>query len=160
MFHERIKIFAVLSALLTYVRTGEGYQLANTTRLDAVRPQKKFRASLVSMANFSSVFFGITPQGGTDSRQSAYAIVNPSSSDAAKIDLVALDSRGNTACATSLTIPPLNRISKFASELLFPCNAPGIGSVIISSTLPIAVGALEVSFPEGKFSDSLVVPID
>jgi len=95
----------------------------------------------------------------TDKRESAYALVNPSSTQTATVELVALDTVGRIVDQNTLKIPPLARISKFLFELLnlgkVFIQAPQRpafyhGSVRFRSDIPIAVAGLNVLSPEGK----------
>ncbi|MGI8782750.1 MAG: hypothetical protein ACR2L2_03750 [Acidobacteriota bacterium] len=95
----------------------------------------------------------------TDKRESAYALVNPSATQTATIELDAYNSSGMVVDQNTLKIPPLGRISKFLFELLnlgkvfiqTPQRPTAYhGSVRFRSDIPIAVAGLNVLSPEGK----------
>jgi len=91
-------------------------------------------------------------------RRSAVAIVNPSSSQNATVEIrverpYAVFGFGN--CPIVLTLSPRQRLSKFLDEL---CGAVTGGSlppegalVTITSDVPVSVGAIDV-FPQGGFT--------
>jgi hypothetical protein len=98
-------------------------------------------------------------------RQTAVALVNPSSTDAATVRVSILDYSGQSARLGipdhfEIKIRPLERISKFfwqmaleASALTVIINPPDSfqGSVVFSSDSAFVVSALNIMFPEGKF---------
>ena len=121
----------------------------SSAQIPAVRPAREFRFPLTLNRN----------------RQTALAIVNPSSVDTVTASITVLDGSGLSA---NLGVPnrfevkigPQQRISKLVWEMVLesaPTFAPvpfpeGFqGSVIITSTTSFAVGALNIMFPEGKF---------
>ena len=121
----------------------------SSAQIPAVRPAREFRFPLTLNAN----------------RQTAMAIVNPSSVDTVTASITVLDGSGRNA---NLGIPnrfevkigPQQRISEFVWEMVLeatPTFAPvpfpeGFqGSVIVSSTADFALGALNIMFPEWKF---------
>ena len=98
----------------------------------AVRPATEFRARAIS-----SVF-----------RQSAFALVNPSESESARVSLEILSNfSGETIGAAEIEIPPLNRLAKFTRELV-PLPIHHSGFIRISSEIPIAVGGLVMIKPD------------
>jgi hypothetical protein len=121
----------------------------SSAQIPTVRPAREFRFPLTLNRN----------------RQTAMAIVNPSSVDTVTVSITVLDGSGSNP---NLGIPnrfdvkigPQQRISKFVWEMVLeatPTFAPvpfpeGFqGSVIVSSTADFALGALNIMFPEGKF---------
>ncbi|HEV8129818.1 MAG TPA: hypothetical protein VGQ81_01085 [Acidobacteriota bacterium] len=98
----------------------------------------------------------------TPNRQTAIALVNPQSGGPATVTLQLLGSDGQVVVggAVSTQVPPQGRVAQFLRRF-FECDicmaaptfAPGPmfhGSLKITSDIPIAVGALNVIFPEGK----------
>jgi hypothetical protein len=98
-------------------------------------------------------------------RQTAVALINPSSTDAATVDVSILDQSGKNAQLGVpghfvVTLRPLERISKFLwqmaleqSPLTILVSPPDSfqGSVIFSAASPFVVSALNIMYPEGKF---------
>ncbi len=121
----------------------------SSAQIPAVRPAQEFRFPLTLNRN----------------RQTALAIVNPSAVDTVTATVTVLDGSGASANlgipnSFDVKIGPLQRISKFVWEMVLeatPTFAPvpfpeGFqGSVMVSATAPVAVGALHIMFPEGKF---------
>jgi hypothetical protein len=98
--------------------------------------------------------FGTAVILGQEGRYSALSIVNPSNSAIANVRFQVFDSSGQTAGEAVASVPPLNRLSKFVGELVNVSFAPALGfrgSIRVSSNIPIAVAALDVSVPDGKF---------
>lgn len=120
----------------------------------ALHPSKAFRLPTV-----------VTPQ-----RQAAFSIVNPSSDQEAHVRIRFYTSDGVMLGEAGLTVLPLHRTSRFAAELAsLPPGVIGVpwtlperyyGSVLITSDVPIVVGALQVLLPEGKFVSASVSPVD
>jgi hypothetical protein len=121
----------------------------SSAQIPAVSPAREFRFPLTLNRN----------------RQTALAIVNPSSVDTMIAIITVLDASGLNA---NLGVPnrfevkigPQQRTSKLVWEMLLesaPTFAPVPfpesfqGSVIVTSTTSFAVGALNIMFPEGKF---------
>jgi hypothetical protein len=145
------------SSLITLVRlANDGFQIVNTTSLQAVIPAKKFRSTFSNSSRFRAPVLGYFPPVDNDPRQTAFALVNPSATESVQVQLTVLDSKGNSVCSSSIIIPQLNRVSKFITELLQNCALPNQGSLLISSDSLIAVGALDVFFPEGRI---LMIPV-
>jgi len=85
-------------------------------------------------------------------RKSAYAIVNPSTSQTATIFLSLLDSGGHFVASGSVQIPPQGRLSRFLHEFLPDAPSDFMGSLRITSAIPIAFGGVNILYPEGKFT--------
>jgi hypothetical protein len=120
----------------------------SSAQIPAVRPSREFRFPLTLNRN----------------RQTALAVVNPTS-EAVTVGVTVLDGSGSNASfgvpnRFDVKIGPQQRISKFVWEMVLE-SAPTLvpvpfpdgfqGSVIVASMTPIAVGALNIMFPEGKF---------
>jgi hypothetical protein len=103
-------------------------------------------------------------------RQTAVALINPSSSEPATVKVSILDSQGESAQlgvpnSFEVRVGPLERISKFVWELanaqLPQASAPSPppsfqGSLLFSSDVPFVASGLQIMFPEGKF---VAVPV-
>jgi hypothetical protein len=147
--------------LQTFMRaSGGGFQLVNSTQLNAVKPARRFHSTIANVSRFRSSVFGLAPVTEPDLRQTAFAIVNPSPNQTATVNLTTLDPKGTLACSTSLTISPQNRLARFGTEIFAPCQVPALGSIEITSDLPIALGAVDVFFPEGRFSSVRVTAVE
>ncbi|MBI4445493.1 MAG: hypothetical protein HY645_06230 [Acidobacteria bacterium] len=83
-------------------------------------------------------------------RRSAYAFLNPSPVQTAHVFLSLLDSSGNLAASKSFEIRPQARIAKFVAELFSNIPSSFTGSLRVTADIPVAAGALQVLFPEGK----------
>ena len=124
-------------------------QKLSSAQIPAVRPAREFRFPVTLNRN----------------RQTALALVNPSSVDSLTATVTVLDGVGGNPNfglpnRFDLKIGPQQRISKFLWEMAVestPTFAPvpfpeGFqGSVIVSSNSPFAASALHIMFPEGKF---------
>src|SRR5262249_44802502 len=98
-------------------------------------------------------------------RQTAVALINPSSANTVTVKVSILDSAGQSARLEvpnqfEIKIRPLERISKFVWQMAFEQSSltslPGPpdsfqGSVVFSSDLPFVTSGLHIMFPEGKF---------
>ncbi|HEY3131002.1 MAG TPA: hypothetical protein VGL91_16225 [Acidobacteriota bacterium] len=95
-------------------------------------------------------------------RQSGYAFVNPSPTDTVDVFLSLLDSTGKLVASGNLKILPQARISKLLSELVSspPSDFMGTLRVTIANGPLIGVGALNILFPEGKFLELPVTPVN
>ena len=127
--------------LLLQERSAAGNRIVSATSIPAVAPAKGFLAPALS----------------TTENSSAYAIVNPSETETAnltlKVETIGPNTKG-LVCQRALSILPHTRVSKFLDELVTNCQLPEDsrrGTLTITSDIPIAVGALNVFFPEGKF---------
>lgn len=85
-------------------------------------------------------------------RQGAYAILNPSATSTATVFLSLLDFSGKLVAASTIEIPPQGRTSRFLSEYLPGAPADFMGSLRITSNIPVVAAALNVLVPEGKFT--------
>jgi len=121
----------------------------SSAQIAAVKPAREFKMPLTINPN----------------RQTAVALINPSSADTVTVKVSILDSTGQGAqLAVSnsfeIRIPPLERISKYGwqmaseqSRLLSRATPPDSfqGSLVFSSDWPFVVGGLHIMYPEGKF---------
>ena len=125
----------------------------STVQVRAVQPAREFRAQ--AMITFN--------------RHSAFAIVNPSPTQTAVVDLTILDSSGENLDGNQFAIQPQGRISELLWKLLIhgkifitrPRPPDDFeGSVRLTSSIPIAVAGLHVLLPEAKFLNLPVETID
>lgn len=126
----------------------------SSAQVTAVTPAQKFQL----------------PVTVTRYRQTALALVNPSAAETASVTLSILDASGAPARLGApdtfqITIGPLERVSKFLWQMavehslltvIIPEPEDFRGSVIITSDKPIALAAMNIMFPEGKF---VTVPV-
>jgi hypothetical protein len=99
-------------------------------------------------------------------RQTALALVNPSTVDTIRIKITILDASGESPKLSvpdtfEISIGPMERVSKFlwqmaqeqlAVTVIIPPPEQYQGSVRLTSSSRFAVGALNIMFPEGKFA--------
>src|SRR5262245_34034009 len=103
-------------------------------------------------------------------RQTAVALINPSSSESLIVKVSILDGGGQSAQLAvpnffEITVGPLERVAKFVWQMaleqspLAVANPPSSfqGSVVFSSDLPFVASGLHIMFPEGKFATVPVV---
>jgi hypothetical protein len=120
-----------------------------STQIAAVKPAREFRLP-VTINRY---------------RQTALALVNPSATETATVRISLVDAAGNAAKlgvpdSFEIRIPPLQRVSRYLWQLALESSALTVvmptpesfqGSVTLSANTPIAVGALHLMFPQGKF---------
>ena len=84
-------------------------------------------------------------------RMSGYAIVNPSPTETATAYLSLFDPTAKFVGSATVVIPPQGRVSRTLSEFFPGATSDLMGSLRITSSVPIAAGAVHVLLPEGKF---------
>lgn len=147
-------------------------EILTSVQIPAVVPANGFRGAVI-----------ITPN-----RHTVFAIVNPSPTETAHIDVTLLDDTGKALevepagpARASYQLPPQQRLAGFTWDLVFdPCqftqasgsNCSGDGSsepplpeafhgsILISADHPIAVAGLQLLFPEGKLVNAEVTPFE
>ena len=92
-------------------------------------------------------------------RTSGYAIVNPSTTQIATAYLSLLDSRATLVGSATVVIPPQGRVSRMLSEYFPGATSDLMGSIRITASSPVAAGALNILFPEGKLVSLAVQPL-
>jgi hypothetical protein len=116
-----------------------------------VRPSTEIvtsvQTSAVSAAQKFSGFAVIRPY-----RKSGFAIVNPSTSAQATVFLSLMDLSGNLVATNTLQIGPQARVSRLVQEFLPNAPTDFMGSLRITSTIPVGFGGVNVLFPEGEFT--------
>lgn len=124
--------------------------ILTTVDIDPVRPSREFSAS-------GSI---------TTTRESGFAVVNPSDSESAAVSITAFNADGSVFDTNQIVIEPGHRLARQLFDLLIEGKAfllPPVkptdfsGEIRFSSDIPIAVGALEVLLPEGRWSNIPVV---
>ena len=92
-------------------------------------------------------------------RKSGYAIVNPSTNQTATVFLSLMDFAGRLVSSGTVQIPPQGRLSRLVQEFLSGAPSDFMGSLRITSSVPVVAGAVNVLFPEGEFTGiNLVSP--
>jgi hypothetical protein len=85
-------------------------------------------------------------------RKSGYAIVNPSTTQTATVFLSLMDFAGRLVASGTIEVAPQVRISRFIQEFLPNAPSDFMGSLRITSTVPVVFGGVNVLFPEGEFT--------
>jgi hypothetical protein len=122
----------------------------SSAQITAVKPAREFRMPMTINPN----------------RQTAVALINPSSAAPVTVKVAILDSSGQSAqlnvpSSFEITIRPLERVSKFVWEMAIEQSSLGSrptppssfqGSLIFSSDSLFVASGLQIMFPEGKFT--------
>ncbi len=85
-------------------------------------------------------------------RQSAFAIVNPSTTQTANVFLSLMDLSGKLVASGIVQIAPQARVSRFVREFLPDAPQDFIGSFRITSSVAVALGGVNVLLPDGDFT--------
>jgi hypothetical protein len=116
-----------------------------------MRPSTEILTSVQMPASAAAVkfsgFVAIQPN-----RKSGYAIVNPSTSQTATVFLSLMDSAGRFVASGTVQIPPQGRVSRFVHEFLPTAPSGFMGSLRITSTIPVGFGGVNVLYPEGEYN--------
>jgi hypothetical protein len=67
-----------------------------------------------------------------------------------------MDFAGQLVSSATLELKPQARVSQFVHELMPGAPADFMGSIRFTGTIPVAIGGVNVLFPEGKFSNNNV----
>src|SRR5262245_49486339 len=86
-------------------------------------------------------------------RKGGFALVNPSPMASAAVFLSLMDPSGNFVGSATVEVPPQGRVSRLLTEYFPNASMNFMGSLRIASSAPIAVGAVNLIFPEGKLVD-------
>jgi hypothetical protein len=105
------------------------------------------QTSAVTAAQKFSGFAVIRPY-----RKSAFAIINPSTTTEATVFLSLMDFAGHLVATNTLQIGPQARVSRLVQEFLPSAPADFMGSLRVTSTIPVGFGGANVLFPEGEFT--------
>ena len=85
-------------------------------------------------------------------RKSAYAIVNPSTTQTATVFLSLMDLAGQFVASGTVQVPPQGRLGRFVQEFLPGAPSDFMGSLRITSTSPVGFGGVNILYPEGEFT--------
>jgi len=118
-------------------------EILTTVQIASVTASKKFAGVAVIRPN----------------RTSGYAIVNPSATDSLTAFLSLFDPAARLVGSATVVIPPQARVSRMLTEFFPGATADLMGSLRVTATAPVAVGAIHVLFPEGKFVSLTVQPV-
>jgi hypothetical protein len=116
-------------------------EIVTSVQLPALDGARKFSAFTVIRPN----------------RKSAFAIVNPSTTEKATVFLSLMDPSGKFVASSTIDVPPQGRVSRFAHELLPAAPSDFMGALRITSTIPVGFGGVNVLFPGGDFTGINVV---
>lgn len=159
-FGESARIGANGDIMLTNIAEGgptfESTEIVTNIGVPAVNPTEQFFA-LGSLLLF---------EGRRILRHTAYALVNPSSTEAADVALSFSENvEGAETREANVQLQPNSRIAVFLVELFpgvvpeIPITPPRIvnitGTLRMASNAPIAVSAVDVLLPEGKLVNAL-----
>jgi len=151
----QVALIAADPAPCTALSAHPSYEMLSSTQIPAIRPALDFR-------------FPVTLG---PSIQTALVLVNPSETETVDVAIRILGDGGENArlaipSSFVVSLKPLQRVSGFLSQLaadspsisaLLPDQELFRGSLSASSTGLIAVGALNIFFPEGKFENVTVI---
>ena len=115
--------------------------ILTTVEIASVRPSTKLGVVAVIRPN----------------RTTGYAIVNPSTTESVTAFLSLMDSSAKLVGSATLTIPPQGRVNRMIYEFFPKAPADLMGSLRVTATRPVAVGAIHVLSPEGKY---VSVPVE
>src|SRR2546426_1442859 len=146
---EELTLVAAAPARCQLVCNRPSTEKSSSAQIAAIKPAREFKMPLTINPN----------------RQTAVALINPSSADTVTVKVSILDSTGQSAQLAvpnsfEIRIPPLERISKYVwqvaseqSSLLSRPTPPDSfqGSLVFSSDLPFVASGLHMMYPEGKF---------
>jgi hypothetical protein len=85
-------------------------------------------------------------------RKSAYAIVNPSTTQTATVFLSLIDLDGRLVASGTAQVPPQGRLARFVQEYLPGAPLNFMGSFRITSTIPVGFGGINMLAPDGDFT--------
>ena len=146
---EELTLVAAAPARCQLVCNRPSTEKLSSAQIAAVKPAREFKMPLTINPN----------------RQTAIALINPSSAEPVTVKVSILDSTGQSAQLSvpnsfEIRIPPLERVSKYvwqmASEqsplLVVPTPPDSFqGSLVFSSDLPFVASGVHMMYPEGKF---------
>jgi hypothetical protein len=147
---EELTLVAAAPAPCLLVCNRPSTEKLSSSQITAVKPAREFKMPMTINPN----------------RQTAVALINPSSSDPITVKVAILDSAGQSAKIGIpnqfvITVRPLERISKFVWQMALeqsplasvPSPSESFqGSLVFSSDLPFVASGLHIMFPEGKFA--------
>lgn len=114
--------------------------IVSSAVIAAVQPASKFSGFAIVRPN----------------RKGSYAILNPSTSQTATVYLSLLDLAGKFVASQTLQIPPQTRVSQLLPEFFPAWPSDFMGSMRITSNIPVGAGGMNILLPEGKFTNLVV----
>jgi len=152
---EELTLVAATPAPCFFVNNPPTTEKLSSAQIMAVKPAHEFKMPMTINPN----------------RQTAVALINPSSSDPVTVKVQILDSAGQRAQLDvpnqfEITVGPLERVSKYIWQMAFEqsslASLPGPpdsfqGALVFSSDSPFVASGLHIMFPEGKFATVPVI---
>jgi hypothetical protein len=149
LISEELTLVAAAPAPCLLVCNRPSNEKLSSAQITAVRPGLEFKMPMTINAN----------------RQTAVALINPSSGAAITVKVSILDSTGQAAKLAvpnsfEIKVGPLERISKFVWQMAAEQSSMTVvptlpesfqGSLVFSSDSPFVASGLHIMFPEGKF---------
>jgi hypothetical protein len=135
---------------IIFQRSGNPKELKSIISVPAVVPRKRFLVRSYYVHGYEG--YPIT----------SYSIVNPSKEETAVIKLHAggdIHQDTYPECKTEISLPPLQQLRKFITELVPGCTHVD-STLLVESDIPIAVAAMEVYLPEYRFVSLPVIELD
>jgi hypothetical protein len=83
-------------------------------------------------------------------RKGGFALINPSTTASATVFLSLMDPSGKLVGSATIDVQPQGRVSRLLTEYFPNTVMDFMGSLRVTSSAGIAVGAVNVIFPEGK----------
>ena len=152
---EELTLVAAAPAPCLLVCNRPSTEKLSSAQITAIKPAREFRMPMTINPN----------------RQTAVALINPSSSQTLTVKVQILDSAGQKAQLDvpnqfQISIRPLERVSKYVWQMAFEQSSLASlpsppssfqGSLIFGSDSPFVASGLQIMFPEGKFATIPVV---
>lgn len=146
---EELTLVAAAPAPCQLVCNRPSTEKLSSAQITAVKPALEFKMPMTINAN----------------RQTAVALINPSSVEPVTVKVSILDGAGQSAQLGvpnrfEITVRPLERVSNFVWQMALEQSPRAVvptppdyfqGSLIFSSDLPFVASGLHIMFPEGKF---------
>jgi hypothetical protein len=152
---EELTLVAAAPAPCLLVCNRPSTEKLSSAQITAVKPAHEFKMPMTINPN----------------RQTAVALINPSSSDPVTVKVQILDSAGQSPQLAvpnqfEITVGPLQRVSKYVWQMAFEQSSLASlpdppdsfqGSLVFSSASPFVASGLHIMFPEGKFATVPVI---
>jgi hypothetical protein len=91
-------------------------------------------------------------------RKGGFALINSSTTASATVFLSLMDPSGKLVESATIDVPPQGRVSRLLTEYFPNMVMDFMGSLRVTSSAGIAVGAVNVIFPEGKLGGVTLTP--